>query len=143
MASVQASSPIKDLSSDNIGQGVFVNTIASMNLFATSNVTFWCWGTFCSVLALGSRAFLFPLDVGGGSTWVDGAGSDSDDLFRRAVFWHLSSGGAIDPGGFWGFGRRGCAITVSAQLRYFSNGILVVYHDLSRHTWSRGRTCCW
>jgi len=75
--------------------------------------------------------------------WADGAWSDSDDLLRRADFWRLSSGGAIDPGGFRGFGRRGRAITVSARLHFFGNGTLVVRDDLSQRTWPRSRTCCW
>jgi len=120
-----------------------VNTIASMNLFATAKVAFWCWGTFLSALALGCGGFCSPLDLGCGNAWADGARSDSDDLLRRADFWRLSTGGAIDPGGFWEFGSRGRAITVSARLRFFGNGTLVVHNDLSRHAWPRSRTSCW
>jgi len=60
-----------------------------------------------------------------------------------ADFWHLSSGGAIDPGGFWEFGRRGRALTVSARLRFFGNGTLVVRNHLSWPTWPGSRTSCW
>jgi hypothetical protein len=70
---------------------------------------------------------------------VDGAWSDSNDLLRRADFWRLSSGGAIDPGGFRGFERRGRAITVSVRLCFFANGTLVVCDDLSRRAWRRSR----
>jgi hypothetical protein len=45
MASCQASSTIEYFSLEMIGQGVSVNTIASMNHFATSKVAFWYWGT--------------------------------------------------------------------------------------------------
>jgi len=77
-----------------------VNTIASMNLFATSKVAFWCWGTFLSLLALGCGAFWSPLDMlGSTSARVDGAWSDSNNLLRRVNNWRLSSGGAIVAGG--------------------------------------------
>jgi len=120
-----------------------MNTIASMNFFATSTVAFWCWGTFRSALALGCGAFWSPLDFGFGSAWADGAWSDLDDLLRKADFWHLSSGGAIDPGGFREFGTRGRAITVLARLHFFGNGALVVHKDLSRRAWPRSWTSYW
>ena len=66
-----------------------------------------------------------------GSTWVDGARSDSDNLLRRNDFWRLSSGGAIAPAGFQEFGSRGRAMTVSAPLRFFHSGTCVVRNDLS------------
>ena len=71
MASFQASSTIEYLSLDNIGEVVFVSKIALMNLFAISQVAFWCWGTFCSPPALGCRTCRSPLDIGSGSTWED------------------------------------------------------------------------
>jgi len=86
MASFQASPTIEYFALDNIGQGVFVNTIASMNLFAISIVAFWCWGTLLSALALGCGTFLSPLDLCSGSAWVDGAQSESDNLLRRVDF---------------------------------------------------------
>jgi len=143
LASFQASSTIEYLWLDNIGQGVFVNTIASMNYFVTSKVASWCWGICWSALALGCRTFWYPLGFGCGSTCADGARSDLDGLLKRADFWRLSSGGAIDPGGFRGFGSRGRAITVSAWLRFFGNGTLVVCDDLSRRVWPRSRMCPW
>jgi hypothetical protein len=45
MASCQALSTVEYFSSEMIGLGVCVITIASINRFATSKVAFWCWGT--------------------------------------------------------------------------------------------------
>jgi hypothetical protein len=135
MASFQASSTIQYLSSDNIGQGVFLNMIASMNVVATSKGAFQCWGTFQSLLVLGCGIFWSPLDLlGSTSAWADGSWSDSDNLLRRDDMWHLSSGGAIAPGRFQEFGSRGRAMTVSAQLQFFGIGTLVVHNDLSWRT---------
>jgi hypothetical protein len=52
MASFQTWSTIEYFSSERIGQGVFANTIASINLFATSKVAFWCWRTLWSPLVV-------------------------------------------------------------------------------------------
>jgi len=110
-----------------------VNTIASMNLFATSKVAFWCWGMFRSLLALGCGRFGSPLHLlGSTSARADGARSDSDNLLRRDDFWRLSSGGAIATGKFREFGSGGRAMTVSARHRFFASGTLVVRNDLSR-----------
>ena len=128
MASFQASSTIEYFSSEMIGQGVFVNTIASMNRFATSKVAFWCWGTLWSPLALGS-----------GSACTT---SDSRDMLMTD-FWRLSNGGAIAPAGCRRFGSGARAITVSARLRFFGGGTLVVRIVWSWRAWSRCRTSCW
>jgi len=97
--SSQASSTVDHWSPDNIGQGVFVNPIASMNRLATSKVAFCCWGTFWSELALGCGAFWTALDFDCGSAWADSSAcSDSDYLLRKVDFWRLSSSSAIDPG---------------------------------------------
>jgi len=144
MASIQASSTIEYLSSDIIGQGFFVNTFASMNLFATSKVAFWsCWMCW-SILALGCGVFWSPLHLmGSTSTRADGARSDSYTLLRRVDFWGLSSGGGIVAGGLPQFGSRGHAMTVSAWLRFFGSGTLLVRNDLSQPTWPRPQTTCW
>jgi len=87
IASFQGSSTIQYLSSDNIGQGVFMNTIAFMNLFATSKVAFWCWGPFWSLLSLGCGLFWSPLDLlGSTSAKADGARSDSDNWLGGMTF---------------------------------------------------------
>ena len=136
--------PIEDWSSDIIGQGVFVNTIAPMNLFATSKVDFWCWGTFWLLLALGCGILWSPLDLlGSSSAQADGAWSDSDNLLRRDDFWHLSSGGASATGRFRKFGSGGRAMTVSARLPFFSSGTLVLRNHLSWRAWPRWRSSCW
>ena len=66
MASFQASSTIEYFSSEMISQGVFVNTIASMNHFASSKVACWCWETLWSPPAFGWGTFWSPpgLEVG-------------------------------------------------------------------------------
>jgi len=132
IASVQASSTIEYLSSDNIGQGVFLNTIVSMKLFANSKVAFWCWETIWSALALGCATFWSPLVTCSDSAWVDCARSDSDNFWRRVDFWCLSRGGSNAQAGFREFGSRGHSITVSTRLRFCGSGILVVCNGLSQ-----------
>jgi len=100
MASFQASSTIEYLSSHKIGQGVVMNTIAFMNLFATSKLAFCCEGTFWSVKALGFGTFWSPLDLRSRSASVDGAQSEADNLLRRVDFGCLRSGDAIAPARF-------------------------------------------
>jgi len=135
MASFQASSTIEYLTLDNHSQRLIVDTIASMNHFATSNVAFWCWGTFWSALALGCGPFWSPLGLGCGTIWADGTRSDLVDFLRRAVCCLLSSGGAIDPGGCRECGSWGHPITVSALLHFFGKGAHVGCNDLSRPAW--------
>jgi len=128
--SFKASLSIQYLVSDNTGQGIFVNTIASTNLFTTSKVVFWCWGRFWSALALGYRTFLSPLDWGRGSTGVDGTTSKVDNVLRRVDFRCLTRGGSIAVDRFREFGSRGCAMMVSVLLRFFGCGILGVCNDM-------------
>jgi len=52
---------------------------------------------------------------------------------RRNDIWCLSSGGAIAARRFGEFGSGGQAMKVSAQLRFFGRGTLVVRNDLSWH----------
>jgi len=99
-ASPQRSQVLPGLSWGNIGQAVFVNMIASMNLFTISNVAFWCWGMFWSPLALGCGTFWSPLYLQGGRAWADSERSDPDHLLKRVDFLHLSRGGAIAPAEF-------------------------------------------
>jgi len=142
IASFQASSMIEYLPLDTIGQGVIVNTIASMNLFATSKVACRYWGIMWSALILGCETFWSPLDLCRGSTRVDGAWSDSENWLRRVDFWHLSSGGAIASAGFRECGSGGHAMTVSARLHFFGSETHGVCKDLSRHAWHRSWSCC-
>jgi len=130
MACYQASSTIQYMLSDNTAQVVFVNMIASMNLFAISTVAFGCWGIYCSGLALGGRTIWSPLDLCSGSAGMDSAWSDTDNLLRRVDFWCLSSGGSIAPAGLWEFGSGGCAITVSAWRHFFASETRVVHNVL-------------
>jgi len=100
MASFQASSTIEYFSSEMICQGVFVNTMASMNLFATSKVAFWCWGTLWSPPAFGWGTFWSPTALWSRSACTT---SDSRDMLMTD-FWRLSNGGAIAPAGCRRFG---------------------------------------
>jgi hypothetical protein len=100
--------------SDNIGNGFFVNIIASINLFAISNVASWCCGMFRALLDL----------FGTTSALADGACSNLDNLCRRHDIWHLSSGGDIAGGRFRVFGNGGHASTVSAGLNFVNSGTL-------------------
>jgi len=134
MASVQASSTSEYLSPVNIGQGVFVNMIVSMNLFTTSKVTIWCWGTVWSALAVGCGTFWTLLDLRRGSAWAHCAQLNSDNLLRRVDFWLLSSGGAIAPPGFGECRSGGHAMTALARLKFFSSGTIVVCVDFSPRT---------
>jgi len=119
-----------------------MNTIASLNFFATLKVAFWCRGTFLAAQALGCGTFWSPLELDSGSAWVDGARSDSDELLRRVDFWRLSSGGAIAPAGFQEFGSGGRAITLSAPPCFIGSGTLVVCNDWSHRACPRSRTSC-
>lgn len=80
-----------------------MNTIASMNIFATSQRPIWCWVMFWSALVLGFGIFLSPLDLHSGRTWADGAWSVSDSVLKNVDFWCLSSGGAIAVARFRAF----------------------------------------
>jgi len=55
-------------------------------------------------------------------------------------FWHLSNGDAMVATGCHRVGSGMPAMTVSALLRFFSGGTLVVRIVLSQRTWSRCRT---
>jgi len=139
MASFQASSTIEYFSSEMIGQGVLVNKIASMNLFATSKVAFWCWGTLWSPPAFGWGTFWSPRVLGSRSACTT---SDLHDMLMTD-FWRLSNGGVITPAGCHRFGSKVRVMTVPAQLRFFGSGTLVVRIVLSQCAWSRCRTSCW
>jgi len=143
MLSVQASSTFEYLSSDYIGHGVLVNTIASRNHFPTLNIACYSWGTFWSLLVLGCGIFWSALGLGMRNSWVQSAGSHLDNWLKRVDFWHLSSGGAIVPGGFREFRSRRHAITGLAKLRCFGSGILVVHNQLSPNAWPWSGTACW
>jgi len=140
MAGCQAWSTIDYFSSEMIGQGVIVTTIASRNRFAISQVafSFWgtswspplgfCWGILWSAPALGSRR---------ACTMSDSRNMLMDD------FWHLSNRGAMAPAGCRRFGSEVWAMAVSARLHFYSSGTLVVCLVSSRRAWSRCRTSCW
>jgi len=138
MASFQASSTIEYFSSETIGQGVFVNTIASMNLFAISKVACWCWGMLWSPLTFRWGTFWSPLALGSGSACTT---SDSRDMLMTD-FWRLNNGGAITQAGCCRFGSGALPMTVSARLCFFGGCTLVVRIVLSRRAWSRWRTSC-
>jgi len=123
-----------------IDRGVFVNTIAHMKHFATSKVTFWCWGMLWSLPAFGWGTFWSPPALESGSGWV-GTSSDSSNVLM-VDFSRLSNGGAMDPAGCRRFGSEVCAMTVSAWLCFFGTGTLVVRIVLSQQAWSRCRTSC-
>jgi len=139
MASFQTSSTIEYISSDMIRQGVFVNTIGSMNSFATSKVALWCWGTLWSPPAFGWGTYLSPPALGSGSACTM---SDSHDILV-VDFWRLSNSRAGAPAGCCRFGSGVRAMTVLARLHFVGSGTLVVRNVLSRHAWSRCRTPCW
>ena len=81
---------------------------------------------------MGCGIFWSPLDLlGSTSAWADGARSDLDKLFRSDDFQRLSGGGAIVVGRFREFKSGGHAMTVSARLRFFGSGTLVVRNNLS------------
>jgi len=63
MSGFQALITIQYLSCDIIGQGVFVNTIASMTLLATTKIALWYWVMFWSPLALGYGTFWSVIDL--------------------------------------------------------------------------------
>ena len=114
MASFQAALAIEYFSLDNIGERVFMNTIASIILFATSTVAYWCLGMCSSPLPLGCGTFGSPLDISSGSAWTGRAQSDSDNLLRRVDFWHLIRGGAIARAGIQRIcKRRACNDSIS------------------------------
>jgi len=56
--------------------------------------------------------------------------------------WRLSNSGAIDPAGFWEFGRGEHATTVSVWLYLWCYRTLVVCNNWSQHTWPRSSTSC-
>jgi len=68
--------------------------------------------------------------------------SDSCNMLT-VDFWRLSSGGAMALAGCRRFGREVRAMTVSAQLRVFGSGTLVIHNVLLRHVWSRCSISCW
>jgi len=113
--------------------------IASMNLFATTNVAFWYWGMFWSVLALGCGTFLSAPDLHSSSAWPDGAWSESYKLLRRVEYCHFSSCGAIASVGFREYGSAGCAMRVSAWLHVIDSGSFVVRNDFFWSTWPGSR----
>jgi len=121
-----------------IGQRVFVNTIASMNSFATSKVAFCCWGTLWSPLAFGWGTLWSPLAMGRESACTT---SDSHHMLM-ADYWHLSNGGVMAVTGCHRLGSGVQAMTVSARLHFFGGWTLVVRIVLLRRTWSRCRTSC-
>jgi len=61
--------------------------------------------------------------------------SDLRDMLM-VDYWRLSNGGAMAPAGCRRFGSEVRAMTVSARLRFFGGGTLVVHIVLSRHAWS-------
>jgi len=124
MASCQVSATIEYFSSEKIGQGVFVNTIASMNRLATLKVAFWCWGTLWSPPAFGWGTLWSPAALGSGSAWV-GTMSDSGNLLM-VDFWRMSNGGARAPAACHRFGSDVRAMTVLARFHFFGSGTLVV-----------------
>jgi len=121
-----------------IGHGVVVNTITSMNRFTTSKAASWCSGTLWFPPPFGWGTFWSPPDLGSGSACTM---SDSGDRLMTDI-WRLSNGGAIAPAGCCGFGSGARAMTVSAQLRFFGGGTLVVRIGWSRRAWRRRRTSC-
>jgi len=138
MVSFQASSPIEYFSSGMIGQGVFVNTIASLNRFVTSKVAFWQWGISWSALAFCWGTLWSPPALGSGRACTTSGLRD----MLIADFWSLSNGGAQAPTGYRRFGCGLGAITGSAWLHFFGSGTLVVRVVLLQHAWSRWRTAC-
>jgi hypothetical protein len=122
-----------------IGQPVSVNTIASMNGFATSEVAYWCWGTLWSPPpGLCWETFWSPPALGSGRACPI---SDSCDMLLVDV-WQLSNVGATAPAGCPRFGRDVRAITVSARIRFFYAGTLVVRIVLSCCCRSSCKTSC-
>jgi len=124
-----------------IRQRVFLNTIVSMNCFATSQVAIWCRGTRRSPLASGWRTLWAPLALGIGRAWA-GTKSDSRNMLM-VDYCCLSNCGAMAPAGCHRFGNEVHATTVLAGLRFFGTGTLVVRTVLSEHSRSRCRSSCW
>jgi len=84
------------------------------------------------------RNILVSTRLGSGSACTT---SDSRDMLMTD-FWSLSNGGAIAPAECRRFGCVARVTTVSARLRFFGSGTLVVCIVLSWHAWSRCRTSC-
>jgi len=129
--------------SDIIGQIVFVNTIASLALGATSDVALWCCGTFWSPLALGCATFWSPVDVDSGSTYGVDAQSDSHNLLRWAVFCRLSHCWSIVEPGVWIFGNGRRALTILAWILLIGNWLCRLYNVLFQWSWPRSRISWW
>jgi len=68
--------------------------------------------------------------------------SDSHDMLM-VDFWRLSNGGAMALAGCRRFGSEVWAMTVSAWLRFFGGGTLVVCIVFLWRAWSRCRASCW
>jgi len=86
MLSFHASSIINYFLSDIVGQRVFENIIAYMNIFTTSKVGLWFWGIFWSPLALGCGTFWSTLDLGHMSDWESGEWSDMYNMLMGSTF---------------------------------------------------------
>jgi len=129
LRSFQASSTIEYFSLEMISQGVFVNPIASLNRFGTSKVAISCWGTLWSPPAIGWESFWSQPSLGSGSACTKSVLRD----MLMVDIWCLSNGGAMARTGCRRFGSEARAMTLSAWLRSFGSGTLVVYIVLSLH----------
>jgi len=128
---------------DNIGEGVFHNTIAYMNHFANSSIAFWHWGMFWSALGLGCRTYWSPPAMGSGSTWARVGWSDRHTLLRRVDFSHLSSVSGIIQAWLYASERGVCANETFSLLLCFGNAIMVVQNTLCWCKWYGSWTACW
>jgi len=124
-----------------IGQGVFINTIASMNCFATSNTACW-WGQMLwSPPAIGWGTLWSPPALQSRTTWV-GTTSASCNILM-VDYWYLNNGSAMAPAGSRRFGGDVCAMTVSARLHFLCSGTFVVWNVSSQHACQRCTISCW